>query len=318
MASRKERILIIRLGALGDLIFCFQSFREIRLAHPEAEIALLTRPAYVEFAQSLPFFDRVLVDTHPKFSIPEWLRLRRKIKAFAPTRVYDLQGKKRQTFLYALLGGPKGPAWSGAAPRCRYPRPRPPKADMHFTDFLSAQLRAAGVPSAPQTDLSWLDSDTGKFSLPASFIVVIPGCSPRAAYKRWPAHCYAEFVRRLQAQNIPCVAVGTRADRDAVDAVKKAAPDLIDLCGKTSLFELAGVLRRAAGVIGNDTGPLHLAAAVGAPTLALFSGRSNPSWSKPPGSKVAWRQSSDLKDLSVDEVFFAFAVLLQYAKNESR
>ncbi len=318
MAPQKERILIIRLGALGDLIFCFQSFREIRLAHPEAEIALLTRAPYAEFAESLPFFDRVIVDTHPKYSIPAWLCLRRAVKAFAPTRVYDLQGKKRQTILYALIGGTKGPLWSGAAPWCRYPRPWPPKPTMHFMDFLSAQLRAAGVPSAPQIDLSWLDSDTEKFALPAPFVVVIPGASPHAPYKRWPAAYYAEIIQRLHAQKIACVAVGTQADADAIAAAKKGAPDLIDLCGKTSLFELAGLFRRASGVIGNDTGPLHLAAAVGAPTLALFSGKSNPAWSKPPGKKVAFRQSANLRDLSVDEVFFAFAVLLQYAKNEGR
>ncbi len=318
MAFKKERILVIRLGALGDLIFCFQSFREIRLAHPDAEIALLTRPAYAAFARMLPFFDGVLIDTHPTFSPSAWLQLRREIKAFAPTRVYDLQGKRRQSILYALLGGPHGPAWSGAAPWCAFPRPWPPKPGMHFTDFLSAQLRAAGVPAAPQTDLTWLDQATEAYAPPSPYAIIIPGCSPDAPHKRWPAKNFAEIVHKLRAQKISCIAVGTDADANVIDDIKKLAPDLINFCGKTNLFELAGLLRRAAGVIGNDTGPLHLAAAVGAPTLALFSGKSDPAWSKPPGKKVAWRQSPNLSDLSVDEVFFAFAVLLQYAKNESR
>ncbi len=318
MTSKKEPVLIIRLGALGDLIFCFQSFREIRLAHPDAEIALLTREAYADFARMLPFFDRIIIDRHPTYSPAAWLRQRRDIKAFAPARVYDLQGKRRQNILYALLGGPKGPAWSGSAPLCKFPRPWPPKPGMHFTEFLAAQLRAAGVPACPRVDLAWLDAPVDRYSLPSSYAVIVPGCSAKAPYKRWPPRKYAELIQRLHTQKIACVAVGSNADAKVIAEIKQQAPDLIDLCGKTNLFELAGLCRRAAGVVGNDTGPLHLAAAVGAPTLALFSGKSDPAWSKPPGKKVAFRQSPILADLSVDEVVFAFAVLLQYAKNESR
>ena len=319
MTAQKEHILVIRLGALGDLVFCFQSFHEIRLAHPDAEIALLTRAPFADFARSLPFFDRVIVDTHPTFMRPlAWTRLRREITTFAPTRVYDLQGKNRQTILYALLGGPLGPAWSGAAPLCKFPRLWPPTFGMHFTGFLAAQLRAAGVSAAPAPDLAWLDAPVEKFALPTPYAVLIPGCSPNAPHKRWPPQKYAEIAQRLRAQKLACVTIGTKADAEAVAEIKKTAPDVIDLCGQTSLFELAGLLRRAAGVIGNDTGPLHLAATIGAPTLALFSGKSNPVWSKPPGKMVAWRQSPALADLSVDEVIFAFAVLLQHAKNKSR
>ena len=317
VADIKERILVIRLGALGDLIFCFQAFEEIRRAHPGAEIALLTRAAFAGFAAAMPWFDRVIIEAHPRFADGGgWLKLRRAIRDFAPTRIYDLQGKRRQNFLYALLGGPFGPEWSGAAPFCKFPRLWPPKPGMHFTDFLAAQLRAAGVAEADAADLRWLDAQVGKFALPDRYAVLIPGCSPDAPHKRWPAGHYAALAQRMQAQGFEVLCVGTAADADAVAAIKQENAEIVDLSGQTNMFELAGILRRAACVVGNDTGPLHLAAALGAPTLGLFSGKSNPIWSSPPGKRVAVTQRTDLKDLGADEVFAAFEALLQHTEGE--
>jgi ADP-heptose:LPS heptosyltransferase len=327
VTPEKEHILVIRLGALGDLVFCFQSFHEIRQAHPNAKIALLTRAPFAAFAKSLPWFDHIIIDTHPTFAAPlGWARLRREVLDFSPDRIYDLQGKRRQTILYALLGGPFGPAWSGAAPFCKFPRPKlskssdsrfaeklsrfsakrsrtgPPTQGMSFADFMAAQLRAAGVPALPAPDLAFLDANVEKFALPARYVVLIPGSSPDAPHKRWSARKFAELARKL---GMPCIVVGTNADAEAVGSIKVFAPEIVDLCGKTSLFELAGILRRAALVVGNDTGPLHMAAVLRAPTIALFSGKSSPVWSKPPGSKVVVKQSQNLADLGVDEVVAA-------------
>jgi len=295
-----KRILVIRLGALGDLVFCFQTFHEIRHTYPDADIALLTRAPFADFARSLPYFDHVIVDTHPTiFSPRDWFRLRKDLIDFSPDIVFDLQGKFRQTVLYALLGGPFGPVWSGAAPFCKFPRPWPPRAGMNFADFLGAQLRAAGIPATLPPDLRWLDAPIQKFSLPSRYAVLIPGCSPKAPHKRWPPKKYAALAKMLRSKGVACVAVGTVSDAEAISVIKIFVPEVVDVSGKTTLFELAGILRRAHLVVGNDTGPLHLAAALGTPTVALFSGKSNPIWSKPPGPKVAWRQSENLADLSV-------------------
>ncbi|MDD3029636.1 MAG: glycosyltransferase family 9 protein [Alphaproteobacteria bacterium] len=306
MTSARERILVIRLGALGDLIFCFRAFHAIRQAHPEADIALLTRAPFVSFAEKMPWFDRVFVDTHPTLRTPfSWLRLRRTIRTFAPDRIYDFQGKRRQSILYMLLGGPWGPAWSGAAPACRYPRPWPPAPGMSFQSFTMAQLRAAGVKDAGVPDVSWLDAPVDRFSLPSRYVVLLPGCSPQALHKRWSAEKFALLARALQKKGMACVALGTKDDALPIETLCAEAPGTINLCGKTNLFEVAGILRRAQCVIGNDTGPLHMAAALCVPTVALFSGRSNPVWSAPPGPKVLCLCRDSLEDLSVPDVLAA-------------
>ena len=160
-----RNILIIRLSALGDLVLCFAAFQAIRVAHPHARIALLTTSAFAEFARLMPWFDEVLIDDRaPIHNLSSWWRLVSVIRKFRPDRVYDLQGKQRQTYLYYALGGPLwGPEWSGAAPGCSHPRLWPPQPDMHFTDFIAAQLQRAGIGNIPPPDLNWLDADVSRF-----------------------------------------------------------------------------------------------------------------------------------------------------------
>jgi ADP-heptose:LPS heptosyltransferase len=181
---------------------------------------------------------------------------------------------------------------------------------MHFTDFITAQLRLADVPAADDPDLAWLDAPLDRVSLPARYVVLSPGCAPGRDYKRWPAASYAEIAKRLKAKGIDSIAVGTKTDKDAITGLKKAAPDVIDLSGKTSLQQLATLARHAACVIGNDTGPVHLMAAIGPPTLALMSEKVDPVWSAPRGPHVQWAQGKPLASLSPDEVFLALGPLL--------
>ncbi len=335
-----ERILVIRLGALGDLVLCFAAFQAIRNAHPNAEIALLTMPAFVDFAKQMPWFDHVIVDPRaPKWRVDAWWRLVRDIRRFNPTRAYDLQGKSRQDILFFLLGGPLAREWSGAAPFCSHPRLWPPVSGSHFTDFVKAQLERTGIPpdvipayagiqrstSAGQeshashghatldsrfrgndaVDLSWLDGPLDTFDLPEKFALLIPGCAANRLYKRWPAKKYAELANNLQEKGIGSVAIGTNADGYAIREIVSSAPRVIDLCGKTSLGQVAALARKAVRVIGNDTGPTHLAAAVGGRTVALMSEKVDPLWSSPKGPSATWLQGKPLADLSVEAVLNA-------------
>lgn len=349
----RERILVIKLGALGDLVLCMNAFAAIRLHHPEAEIALLTAPPFAAFGLQMPWFDKVLLDSRPKMTEPfKWIKLIRDLRAYAPTRVYDFQGKLRQTILYYALGKP---AWSGAVKGCSHPRLWPPEKGMHYTGFLAAQLKAAGVaqsgclgkvphtgyhcepallggrgnpspaieneclrpsgvmdrhrPEGPSDDgffsapdLSWLNGDVSEFNVPEKFAIMITSCSPQHPHKMWPPSSFAELADRFKAEGVAVVAIGTKADQLTIDTVRIFAPHVIDLCGKTSLGQVAALARRAVCVIGNDTGPTHLAAAVGAKTLALMSDKVDPLWSSPRGPQAQWLQGKPLSELSVDEV----------------
>lgn len=309
--DRPERALVIRLGALGDLVLCFQAFNDIRAAFPSARIALLTMPAFAAFARSMPWFDEVLTDTRAPFGKPgEWLCLLRQINRFGPSRVYDLQGKFRQSVLFFLTGGwlrslGFGPFWSGAAPLCSHPRPWPPQPKMHFCDFVAAQLRAANVPEAGLADLSWLDAPMDEFKdiMPQRpYALLIPGCSAGREFKRWPPGRFAALANALMAQGLESIAVGTQSEGEAIAELCRLAPHVKNLTGRTSLHQLAGFARRSACAIGNNTGPTHLAAAVGAPTLMLMSDRCTPLWSGPRGPAAKILQGFPLASLGEDAV----------------
>lgn len=296
----KERILVIKLGALGDLVLCMGAFAAIRARHPDAEIALLTGPPFAGFGLQMPWFDSVILDPRPKATqLLKWVKLIRDVRNFAPTHVYDFQGKTRQTILYYALGKP---LWSGAVKGCSHPRLWPPEKGMHYSDFLAAQLERAGLGSFVSPDLAWLDGDSSSFTLPEKFALLITGCSPQHPHKRWPATHFAALAKRLNEQGIATIAIGTKADAASIADVRQLAPEVMDLSGQTSLGQLAALARRAVCVVGNDTGPTHLAAAVGGKTIALMSDKVDPLWSSPRGPRTQWLGGKPMAEISVDEV----------------
>jgi heptosyltransferase-2 len=102
---------------------------------------------------------------------------------------------------------------------------------------------------------------------------VIVALAPGAAYggaKRWPPERFASLALELAADGVPTVMIGSGGDRDTAAEVKQAAPQVIDLVGRTDLSQLAGVLALARTLVSNDSGAMHLAAAVGTPVTAVF------------------------------------------------
>jgi heptosyltransferase-2 len=109
---------------------------------------------------------------------------------------------------------------------------------------------------------------------------------PGATYgpaKRWPAERFAAVARALGTRGAGVALVGGAGDRPALDEVVRHAPGVVDLGGKTTVGGLAAVLESADVLVTNDTGPMHLAAAVGTPVVAVF-GSTSPVWTRPHGS----------------------------------
>jgi len=99
-------------------------------------------------------------------------------------------------------------------------------------------------------------------------VVLAPGATD--GRRRWPAPRFGELARALRDQGHLSVVIGTAPEAPLASEIVRAAPGTVDLTGRLTLPELAGLLADAALVVGNDSGPLHLAAAVGAPVVGLF------------------------------------------------
>jgi ADP-heptose:LPS heptosyltransferase len=134
----------------------------------------------------------------------------------------------------------------------------------------------------------------------------VPGGSSHRPEKRWPVEKYGELARILYARGFDIVIIGGPQEASLAHAIQREVPRARDLTGRTDFARVAVLGAKAAMAVGNDTGPLHLAAAAGAPTVVLFSGASDPSLSAPRG-KVAVLQADKLSELSVAKVAQAAA-----------
>jgi ADP-heptose:LPS heptosyltransferase len=297
----KEKILIIRLGALGDILLSMQAFQDIRQRYRDSHISFLTQAAFAGFARTMPWFDEVIVDPRaPFYRVDQWLALGRTIRQSQFTLAFDLQNKPRTHLYYRLFYKGTGGKWSGTAKGCSHPRPPVPD-NAHHQDKILLQIRAAGIDDSGSLSMGWMEADISKLELPERIAVLIPGCAPHRPEKRWPAHHFAELAHQLKAQGITPVLIGTKADAEAVEAIQQKAGFAINLLGKTNFPELASLFRRSVFVIGNDTGPTHLAALVGAPTLAVMSAATNAAQSGPRGPRCAYLQRDALEALTATE-----------------
>jgi ADP-heptose:LPS heptosyltransferase len=298
-----NRILVIKLSALGNVVLSLGPFAAIRRHHPDAEITLLTTAPYAGWLSAAPWFDRVIVDERPDWwDVRGVLRLRRTLRAGGFDRVYDLQTSGRSSRYLSLFPRRRRPEWCGIAPGASHPHLDPARDSLHDIDRQFAQLAAAGVTERPPPDLSWNAGDIDRFGLPRRFGLLVPGSSSHRPGKRWPASGYGIVARHLKESGMTPVVLGTPAENELAAAIRAAEPDAIDLTGRTVLSDLAPLARAAELAVGNDTGPMHLIAAAGCRAVVLFSGDSDPALCAPRGRRVDVLRRDDLADLPVEAV----------------
>lgn len=270
------RVLVIRHGAFGDIVMTFPAFAAIREHHAQDNITLLTTKPYAGLLGASPWFDKIVTDDKPDWwNLPGLLRLKRQLSGFG--MVYDLQTSGRSTRYFALAGRPP---WSGIARGCAFPDAAN-RETLHSRERLEQQLRLAGI-STPlaKPDLSWLAGDISALNLPPRYAVLVPGAAPHRPEKRFPAEKFREVA---QALRLPVVVVGTASEQALAQTIGGH-----NFAGKTNFFQLASVFRGASLAIGNDTGPMHLAAALGVPCISLFSAASVPARTAPRYPDGGW------------------------------
>lgn len=305
--SAQQRLLVIKLGALGDFVQASGPFAAIRAHHREAHITLLTTAPFAAFAEASPWFDTVWCDRRPqRWNLAGWWDLMRLLAAGRFDWVYDLQTSDRSNTYYRLMRWPMRagppPRWSGIARGCSHPHANRARNAMHTLDRQAEQLAMAGIPRVAPPNLDWVDGDISKFNLPQPYGLLVPGGAPSRPRKRWPAQGYGALAQLLSKRGITPVLLGTAAEADENREIAGACGQARDLTEQTQFADLVALGRGAAGAVGNDTGPMHLIAVAGAPSLVLFSDASDPALCAPRGEDVAVLQVPDLAELSVAEV----------------
>lgn len=297
-----EQILIIKHGALGDIMLASGHLKAIRAAHPTAHITCLTGKAYVGLMESCPWIDTVWTDTKPR-GIGGWLTQLKLYRTVLFDWVYDLQTSDRST-LYTWLLRYKN--WSGIGARATHPQRGTARLTMHTIARLNDQLRLAGINTDGTPDISWMTADTSRFGLPSCFALLVAGGSAHRPEKRWPVAHYITLAERLVAADITPVLIGTAAEAALLDAIAAAIPAAKHLGNLTSFADVASLARSAIWAVGNDTGPMHIIAAAGCACTVIFSQASSPEKSAPLGAHVRVLQHADLAQLTPESVWATF------------
>lgn len=309
-----ERILVIKLSALGDFVQATGPMKAVRAAHPEAQVTLLTTRPYSAMGEATGWFDAVWSDGRPDWSdLPAVARLLMRLRRGRFDRVYDLQTQSRTVRYFQLLW-PSRPLWSGNAPGAAFRYAGAARDRLHIQDSQREQLRIAGIADVGPPDIGWMTGDAGKFGLAAPWALLAPGGAPHRPAKRWPAERFGALAAALLGQGITPAVLGHGEDEAALAAtILAAAPGAVSLVGRTSFGDIAELARGAALAVGNDTGPMHIAVAAGAPAVVLFSADSNPDLSAPrpirADQPVTILREMDLGDLAVEPVVSAALAL---------
>jgi ADP-heptose:LPS heptosyltransferase len=303
-------ILVIKLGALGDVAQAFGAFQAIRAHHAGQRIILLTTSPYVALLRTSPWFDEIWTDARAPAWRLAWLDLRRRIRRRGIARVYDLQTTGRTDWYFRMLGPGARPEWVGTAAGASHRHINPQRDFIHNYDRLAEQLALAGIATIAPPDLSWLAADLAAFACPEPFALLVPGTSAHRAIKRWPTECFARLAAFLASRGVTPIVVGGRDEGALAAIIRAACPGAIDLTGRTSITELAALGRRAALAVGNDTGPMHLIAETRTPTLMLMSRESDPTHCAPRGPQARFLRRDFIKDLPAEEVETVVAALL--------
>ncbi len=332
-----RRIGIVRLSSLGDVIHTLPVAAALRDHRPEATIAWIVEEHEQVLLGGNPMVDQLVVVPLRRWRrwamagrfaaiVGEMRDVRARLRALRLDVTIDVQGWTHKTSpIVAMTRAPVRIGFDRA--HARHPwstwftthHVTPPPEAAHIVDQNLALLRPLGIaararfvlPDWPESERrvdEWLAAQGSQAAEP---IVLLP--STRGRRKFWPAAAYAELARRLAEATGATVALAASPwEQPLLDEIQtRAGTAKLLTYAPGPVTELARFLRRARLVVGNDTGPLHLAAMAGVPTIGLF-GPTRGARNGPYGPVCSYIQSPSkrMSDISVDSVFAAASRVL--------
>jgi lipopolysaccharide heptosyltransferase I len=304
MPESLNNILLIKPSSLGDIVLALPALASLRRSFPDARISWLIRTEFAPLLENHPhltsviFFDRKFLGKawyNPR-AFASLMSLITQLRRSNFDAIIDLQGLFRTACLAWLSGCKKrfGMANARELAHIFYTHNVPQTQDcIHLVDYYLKIVQATGASDVgvefvfPQ-DPATIDSISRLLSScsinPDNYAVFVP--TSAHSDKCWPIEYFAALADRISSQfDLPIIATGTAAEKSAVERLKSLANvPIANLAGRTSLAELIALLKTAKLVVSNDTGPGHIAAALGTPLVLIF-GRANPARIAPYGRK---------------------------------
>ena len=299
-----SNILIIKHGSLGDIAQISGVLRDIREAHSDKKIFILTTNPYVELLSRCPFIDGVLVDRRlPRWNILYLLRLKKMLEKFDFSHVYDLQNSSRTYFYKRYLLNITN--WSSAKTTLKNIK----KEDFNKNSVLSRfkfQLDNSNIKTqyTLKPDFSWacinVDQVVNKY-FGKKFILIFPFSSPKLLHKQWPY--YNKLIEIIKSKNNNFEIVIAPGPNEIEESKKINAVSIMNNNKALNIMELAGLTKKSSFVIANDTGPAHMAAHLGIKGIVLFGHHTTALKVSIETDKFKALSVKDLKKLSAEDVY---------------
>lgn len=306
-----SRILITRADRLGDLVLSTPVFDALRRKYPNAWIACLAFLENREIVEGNPFLDEVILYDKHGSEKSFWgnLRFAGRLRQKKFDLVIHLHATNRMHGVGFLAGIPTRLGWNRRAEHfLTRPLPYFKKEGLkHEAEYNFELLKPLGISIPDQLETFFPLTDRARLSLDEllrqqriskdlPWVVIHPGAG--CVSKVWPAERFAHLMEEMAGRySVQFFVVGSRDDRKRVEKIRCGTSiGFHDLTGRLSLGMLAHLLKDAALLISNDSGPVHIASAVGTPVIAIF-GRRQPGLSptrwRPLGenSRVLWKDA---------------------------
>ncbi|UCH81995.1 MAG: lipopolysaccharide heptosyltransferase I [Nitrospiraceae bacterium] len=300
------KILVIKPSSLGDVIHALPFLKAVKDTFPDADVDWLISTHLKGLIEDNPFINRIFTinkDSWKRFknlyqTVSEILSLRQRLKDEHYDLVVDLQGLFRSGVIAQFAAASKTLGFADAREGSRffYDEKISVEGISHAVDRCLEVARALGAKvKKAEFPVTVNDSAMEKVKQMIGnsdeYIVIAP--SARWLSKRWPAHYFASLISKLHIQ---CITIGSKDDTGLVrQIVALSQGNAVNVCGKTDLKELVSLISGSRAIVCNDSGPMHIAAALNIPTIALF-GPTVPEQTGPYG----WQSNTHFKVIKAE------------------
>ena len=281
MTDSVRRLLLIKPSSLGDIVHAMPTLAALRARFPHAEVTWLVKRQWAPLVEVIGGVDHVCA---VGAGLTGWMGRISELRAARFDLVVDLQGLFRSGVMAWLSGSGRRIGFANAregSPLFYTQRVEVPDGPMHAVDryLLVPEALGADRPAQPRfefvdrpRDREAVETILRRSGVPVSLPWIAINASARWETKRWPPQHFAAAADQLSREHAcPIVFIGGAAERPETQAVTALMrTKAVDLTGQTPVGLLPCLLREAAVLITNDSGPMHIAAAVGTPVVALF------------------------------------------------
>lgn len=320
-----DKVLIIALGSLGDIVLSLAACEAIRNYHPHAHIVLFTEPGMKRFLRACPFIDEIITNWLPS-GLKEGLNFKAEMQKASFDIVYDLVGDDKTEEIYKRFW-PKKPNWSGVVLGCSHPHIDRGREKLHLLDRQTEQLWLCGIGpkdgypigTSPLPNLAWCEEEIqqGEFAPHAlgidfPYAIIAPEGPSNSPSRAWPVSRYIELAKAVEEIGLRPIIVGSPKSINAGNEIRAAVPNALDLVARLDVFGLIGLLAKANLVLGSNSDYTIIAGVLGAPVVSIINPLGgNIKNLAPRGHLTVSLVARDFREIKIEQIMAAARAVIE-------